>query len=394
MNRFFTLIAAALVSLSMQAQTTPTTWTFSTDEGWTKETPYTATEIITGKGTPIARDFTIYASADDVVEIKPEEKATIEGKDYKGHLQLSGKPDDYNEGDDLSPLTDEDGVPAGNAISFQVNFRCLIQIVVDGGSSKERKLIVAERAKSGDRAATLLGCFDNINSETGEEITVNYYGADASEIFIYAFGGGVGIYQITIVPYGVKLGKAGMGTYCAAETTIAPEDLQVYTASYDKATNKVTLSEVANRIIPAGEGAVLVGKSYEVYQMTKIEKTYTDDDLWASNDLIGTTVRVLPGQAKTNYVLITNTDGKGQFVRLKEGQHVPAGKAYLPVDPSDNTAKTIDLSFGETTDIKNIAELGDMTAMTAMPRYNLNGQRVSDGHKGIVIVGGKKMVVK
>lgn len=375
----------------MQAQTASTTWTFSTDEGWTEETPYTATETITGKGTPIARDFTIYASLDDVVRIDPKETATIEGNNYKGRLYLSGKPDDYHGGDYLEPLTDEDGVPAGNAISFQVNFRCLIQIVVDGGSSNERKLIVAERATSGDRAATLLGGFGNIHSETGEEITVNYNGADASEIFIYSSRGGVNIYQITIVPYGVKLGAAGMGTYCAAETTIAPEDLQVYTASYDKATNKVTLSEVANKIIPAGEGAVLVGEKYGVYKMTKMEKTYTEDPLWASNGLTGTAERALPNQEKTNYVLITNTDGKGQFVKLKAGEHVPAGKAYLSVDPSASAAKTIDLSFGETTDIKNIAELGDMTAM---PRYNLNGQRVSDGHKGIVIVGGKKMVVK
>lgn len=391
MNRFFTLIAAALVSLSMQAQTaSTTTWTFSKDKGWA-ETEYETKTTITDKGAPTARDFTIYAGANSLVKIQPEEKATIEGKEYVGHLQLTGKPSDYKDNNGLSPITDEDGEPTDRAISFQVKFRCLIQIVVNSSSSSElRELIVAEKAESG-RDATILGRFNNINSTTGEEITVNYYGADASEIFIYSSRGGVNIYQITIVPYGVKLGAAGMGTYCAAETTIAPDGLQVYTASYDKATNKVTLSEVTNKIIPANEGAVLVGESYGVYSMQLYTGTITGSDIWTSNGLIGAARRELPDQEKTNYVLITNTDGKGQFVKLKTGEYVPAGKAYLPVDPSASSAKTIDLSFGETTDIKNIAELGDMTAM---PRYNLNGQRVSDGHKGIVIVGGKKMVVK
>ena len=355
---------------------------------------YTTKTTITDKGTP-NHDITIYASdGKGSVKIQPEEEATIEGTGYVGRLQFSGKPTDSDDNDELAIFKDSDGVPADNAISFDVNGPCLIQIVVNSSNDKDtRTLKVVE--KSGDGAdATILGSYANIDKNTGEEVTANYHGTTPTTIFIYGEGGGTNIYQITIVKYGVKLGKAGMGTYCAAETTIAPEGLQVYTANYDKETKKVKLSEVTNKIIPANKGAVLVGKSYGVYEMTKMEKTYTEDDLWASNDLTGTTVRVQPNQEKTNYVLITKTEGdvsKGQFVKLKAKEHVPAGKAYLSVDPSASAAKTIDLSFGETTDIKNIAELGDMTAM---PRYNLNGQRVSDGHKGIVIVGGKKMVVK
>lgn len=85
----------------------------------------------------------------------------------------------------------------------------------------------------------------------------------------------------------------------------------------------------------------------------------------------------------------------GAFVKFGTGATLPAGRAYIYApEASQAGAKRLDMVIdGEATGIS--LPLADSTDDDATaPRYNLAGQRVGNGYKGIVIVNGKKMVSK
>lgn len=83
-------------------------------------------------------------------------------------------------------------------------------------------------------------------------------------------------------------------------------------------------------------------------------------------------------------------DGEVGFYQLKSGVNVGAGKAYLKIDnPSDAKLKVV---FGgdDITGINNVNAANPDSETV----YNLNGCRVNDSYKGIVIVNGKKVIRK
>lgn len=102
----------------------------------------------------------------------------------------------------------------------------------------------------------------------------------------------------------------------------------------------------------------------------------------------------------TNYILTnkkadgTTADSPKFFKINSAGNVVPKGKAYLQV-PDEYASAHESLWFGddETTDIKAIKN-GQITIDNNAPIYNLAGQRVANGYKGVVIQNGKKLVIK
>lgn len=69
-------------------------------------------------------------------------------------------------------------------------------------------------------------------------------------------------------------------------------------------------------------------------------------------------------------------------------------RAYFII-PSNDGAKETSLDFGDgkTTGIDAI-DGGNALTESGSPKYNLAGQRVGNGYKGVVIVNGKKMIMK
>ena len=96
-----------------------------------------------------------------------------------------------------------------------------------------------------------------------------------------------------------------------------------------------------------------------------------------------------------------NTDGKGEFRKAGEGAYVNACRAYIKLkNVSGNNAParlSIELGDGTTgiSSAKSDANGGtDADGGADAPVYNLQGQRVGSGYKGVVIKNGKKMIVK
>lgn len=178
----------------------------------------------------------------------------------------------------------------------------------------------------------------------------------------------------------ITIGTTKMATYCNTSAWVVPAEMEVYTATY--VDNKVKLNKVTETVIPANTGVVLYGEP----------KTYTANltasaaALTENNSLVGTTEDVVMNN-ETTYVLVKGSDGKVCFGKLKSGETVKAGKAYLTIsDPSAAKQLSIDIN-GETTGINAVE---NATEAQNDVYYTLGGQRTVKPLKGLYIHNGKK----
>ena len=106
----------------------------------------------------------------------------------------------------------------------------------------------------------------------------------------------------------------------------------------------------------------------------------------AANDFVGV-IEDTEVEAGTCSVL-SLLDGEEGFYKFL-GTVIPANKAYFTTVANNANAK-LTLIFDDVDGIK--ALISD--AIVEGKAYNLNGQRVYDSYKGIVIINGKKYVKK
>lgn len=195
------------------------------------------------------------------------------------------------------------------------------------------------------------------------------------------------IEKVTSVP--VSITAAGMASICY------PMPLQVSknqaTAYYVSsiANGEMQLEEYPNGIIPANQGAILVGNEGTV-NLNVVENS----DFTATNHLKGATARRAGFTAETLYMLgMSQQQNKPLFMKSKLTT-VPANKAY--VDATDVTATDANLAslsfnFGTVDAISDVIA-NDKKAETY---YDLNGRVVLYPQHGIFVTSaGKKVFIK
>ena len=167
-----------------------------------------------------------------------------------------------------------------------------------------------------------------------------------------------------------------------------PSGVTAYTGAVDG--DMLKLTAIESGIIPAGE-AVILRLTTENNTATKKQITLllTSETVTKSNTnvLTGTNAKMTLGA--NDYALSLGQYGVGFY--LWEGKEIAAHKAYLTLTASFG-AKAFTFMFddGETTAIEQPAINGKQSGDT----YNLNGVRVNDNYKGIVIKNGKKIYQK
>ena len=197
--------------------------------------------------------------------------------------------------------------------------------------------------------------------------------------------------QLATLATPVKVSASGYATlYYSQKTFTIPEGVEAYT--YTVADGKLTQAAVTGTI-PAGEAVVLKAAegTYDFAVTTEAATATTE------NNLAGTDVETaLEADANSYfYMLSYDKDGKnvGFYWGAAEGAAFTNGahKAYLKVAKTD-AAGAKGWSFdGETTGI-NAVQSAIRNSHSAI--YNLNGQRVNENYRGVVIVNGKKMIKK
>ena len=243
------------------------------------------------------------------------------------------------------------------------------------------------------------GDFEDINLTTGYQTitkTVSCSGDNAKRLLL-----NVGQYEGTISIKSVKIealdvpqetvtiSPSGYSTYAAYyPVAYSKLGLKAYTVQLNAEKTGIVMNEVEG-VVPAGVAVLLKGTADTDYRLVKAEGLQDQDvtsDLKLSDGTITSTTE------KTVYGLAT-VGGQDGFYKASNGKTIPAKCAYLEVAKSANPAKFYSLGdqSGSTTGITSVK---NEAAGNNAPMYNLAGQLVDKGYKGIVIKNGKKIVLK
>lgn len=186
----------------------------------------------------------------------------------------------------------------------------------------------------------------------------------------------------------LNMPSSGFATFCASyPVNYGSLGLEAYAVKLDTKEKTITLEPIGGQV-PAGKAVLLKGTPNQSYRLT------TGDGPVAEFD---TDLKVSDGTATSSdavavYGLATVGDQDG-FYKAPVGKTIPATCAYLEIADNGNSAKFYSLGdhSGSTTGITSVK---NEAAGNNAPMYNLAGQLVDKGYKGIVIKNGKKIVLK
>lgn len=186
----------------------------------------------------------------------------------------------------------------------------------------------------------------------------------------------------------LNMPSSGFATFCASyPVDYGSLGLEAYAVKLNADKKAVTLEKIEG-VVPADKAVLLKGTPNESYRLTTGE---------GSEAVIDTDLKVSDGTAtssdKTAVYGLATVDGQDGFYKASAGKTIPAKCAYLEVANSASPAKFYSLGdhSGSTTGITSVK---NEAAGNNAPMYNLAGQLVDKGYKGIVIKNGKKIVLK
>lgn len=186
----------------------------------------------------------------------------------------------------------------------------------------------------------------------------------------------------------VTISPSGYSTYAAYYPVDYSnlDDLKAYTVKLNAKKTGIVMNEVEG-VVPAGVAVLLKGTADTDYALTKADgwQNVTSDLKMSDGTITSTAETAVYGLATVN--------GQDGFYKASKGKTIPVKCAYLEVANSASSAKCFSLGdhSGSTTGITSVK---NEAAGNNAPMYNLAGQLVGKGYKGIVIKNGKKIVLK
>lgn len=186
----------------------------------------------------------------------------------------------------------------------------------------------------------------------------------------------------------LNMPSSGFATFCASyPVNYGSLDLEAYAVKLDADKKTITLKKIEG-VVPAGKAVLLKGTPSKSYRLTTGEGAVAEFD---------TDLKVSDGSATSSDAVavygLATVKGQDGFYKASNGKTIPAKCAYLEVKNSANPAKFYSLGdhSGSTTGITSVK---NEAAGNNAPMYNLAGQLVDKGYKGMVIKNGKKIVLK
>lgn len=222
-------------------------------------------------------------------------------------------------------------------------------------------------------------------------------GADRLLLNLGTYAGTVSIKNLKIVAEEVKqetvtISPSGYSTYAAYyPVDYSKLGLEAYAVKLNAEEKTITLKKIEEGVVPAGKAVLLKGtpgKSYEL-KIGEGDEAKFDTDLKVSDGTATSSEKT----AVAVYGLAT-VDGQDGFYKASKGKTIPVKCAYLEVaNSAASSVKCFSLGdhSGSTTGITSVK---NEAAGNNAPMYNLAGQLVDKGYKGIVIKNGKKIVLK
>ncbi len=191
----------------------------------------------------------------------------------------------------------------------------------------------------------------------------------------------------------VSIGSTGYATFSGAiDYAVDPEECEAFVAS-SFAGGVITISKIANGIIPANTGVLLKGAKGTYTLTAQAAAATVGTNLFKAN----VTAAVLPqtdGGGNTNFILVPDGAGSVKFAKPNGTGSLAANKAYLQVPTGDLSGHELTISFAdsETTGIGNLTPgLSQGEGVC----FDLQGRKLSGKPtKGLYIVNGKKVIIK
>ena len=179
----------------------------------------------------------------------------------------------------------------------------------------------------------------------------------------------------------VHLNTAGLATFTPAYDMVVPNDVEIYVASqYDTAHQRINLSQVQGKVIPADTPVLLYGAA-----STTIQLTYSDEEDGAP----AISVNAFRGSF-TPSAVPAGQEGRvlqdGEFVKV-DPTFVRGMRAFVSAAPSAGTRTA--LAFPGVTAVESVKTASEAEA----PIYDLSGRRVTKPVAGqIYVQNGKKFL--
>ena len=172
--------------------------------------------------------------------------------------------------------------------------------------------------------------------------------------------------------------------YNSAANMKADANTTVYKAAING--SSLTLTEVADKVINAGEAVILKSKCASIAMTTSAAASTAD---YTGNALEGFDVATAVA-AGFKYYVLSNENSTLGFYRYN-GATLGANKAFIKVADAGAPAYFSFNFGGEPTGITNTNRTNNTNISVV---YNLSGQRVAQPTKGLYIVNGKTVVIK
>lgn len=184
---------------------------------------------------------------------------------------------------------------------------------------------------------------------------------------------------VELVGFEVEISDLGLGTTCLPKTVTVPDGMKAYIITKEDAgSGTATLIEGA---IPANTPVILQAEAGKyIMPIAAVDVEVPDV---SANLLEGTGEEGKEVTAGSVWV-VADRDGT-PVLRKTSDMTLPARKAYLPYVEFGSDAPSKAIIF-DVTGVKGVK-----TAAKSGKAYDLQGRRVSDNAKGIVIVNGKKV---
>lgn len=217
-------------------------------------------------------------------------------------------------------------------------------------------------------------------------------GAKRLLLSVGKYAGSVSIKNLKIEAEGVKqesltIPSSSFATYAASYPVDYKKlGLKAYAVKLNDAKDGVEFTEIPG-VVPAGVPVLLKGDANKEYALDKVDGwSPVSTDLKASD---GTSA----SKDETTLYALSTVDGVTAFYPVKKASAIPAKRCYLEVKGTSAKAAFFSLgtNFGETTGISSVE---NKVEKADAPVYNLAGQLVGKGYKGLVIKNGKKFVIK
>ena len=197
--------------------------------------------------------------------------------------------------------------------------------------------------------------------------------------------------EVTDLP--LTIGTNGWSTFSCPVAVAVPDGVTAYYAPSDPSNDKLVLSDLNTKTVPANTGIIVNGTEKNTVKFstktTEAEATVTDNKL--VSNVVATSLTGASSDGK--YAFATNTSTKASgFMKLLTTITLPGHKCYLNTTTAAGSAEFIPISLADDPTGIESAEtttVGDSDA----PIYDLQGRKVNGTKKGGMYIQNGKVFI-